>query len=190
MRGTPPMADHRFVGHNYQTPDIVAKVMGRAKYAEDFRAEGMLFCKQLLSPEPHARVRHIDAREALAMNGVAAVLTADDLPTVPPDKDPTGAEESEDGSRALTNEPVVEGEPILAVAAVDEPTAAEAIEKITLDLERLPFVVDPVESLRPGGPDARIAGNVFLVGGGIKRVKWTSRDLQEVGVGRIPWNAE
>src|SRR5215510_1735376 len=134
------MSEFKLIGHNYQTPDIVAKVMGRAKYAEDFRAEGMLFCKQLLSPEPHARVRHIDARAALAMSGVAAILTADELPIVEPEKDPTGAEESEDGSPCLTNEPVFEGEPILAVAAVDETTAAEAIQKIALDLEQLPFV--------------------------------------------------
>ena len=76
------------------------------------------------------------------------------------------------------------------MAAVDETTAAEAIEKITVDLERLPFVIDPIDSLRPGGPDARTTGNVFTVGGGIKRVKWTSQDLQEVAAGRIPWNAE
>ena len=60
------MAGYKLIGHNYQTPDIVAKVTGRAKYAEDFRAEGMLFCKLLLSPEPHARVRRIDARAALS----------------------------------------------------------------------------------------------------------------------------
>src|SRR5262245_31073915 len=155
------MADYRFIGHNYQTPDLVAKVTGRAKYAEDFRAEGMLFCKLLLSPQPHARVRHVDARAALAMPGVAAILTADEMPAVQPDKDPTGAEESEDGSPALTNEPVFEGEPILAVAAVDETTAAEAIEKIQVDLEPLPFVVDPLDSLRPGGPNARLNGNVW-----------------------------
>ena len=58
------MPDHKFIGKDYQTPDLVAKVTGRAKYAEDFRAEGMLFCKQLLSPEPHARVRNIDVRAA------------------------------------------------------------------------------------------------------------------------------
>src|SRR5215510_16196535 len=131
------MPDYKLIGKNYLTPDLVAKVMGRAKYAEDFRAEGMLFCKQLLSPEPHARVRHIDARAALGMSGVAAILTADDMPIVQPDKDPTGAEESEDGSPCLTNEPVFEGEPILAVAAVDEAIAAEAIEKIRIDLEPL-----------------------------------------------------
>src|SRR5262245_14663917 len=138
------MPEYKLIGKNYQTPDIVAKVMGRAKYAEDFRAEGMLFCKQLLSPEPHARVRHIDARAALAMSGVAAVLPADEMPVVRPDKDPTGAEESEDGSPSLTNEPVFEGEPILAVAAADEATAAEAIERIHVELERLPFVIDPL----------------------------------------------
>src|SRR5262245_63583617 len=184
------MADHKFVGRNYQTPDIVAKVTGRAKYAEDFRAEGMLFCKLLLSPEPHARVRHIDARAALGMHGVAAVLTADEMPVVLPDKDPTGAEESEDGSPSLTNEPVFEGEPILAVAAVDETTAAEAIEKIQLDLEPLPFVIDPIDSLRPGGPDARTSGNVFTVGGGMTTLKWTSQDLQEVARNQIPWTAQ
>src|SRR5262245_66204979 len=111
------MSDFKFVGKNYQTPDLVAKVTGRAKYAEDFRADGMLFCKLLLSPQPHARVRRVDARAALAMSGVAAILTADDLPIVQPDPNPTGAEESEDGSRSLTNEPVFEGEPILAVPA-------------------------------------------------------------------------
>ena len=64
------MADYKLIGHNYQTPDIVAKVTGRAKYAEDYRADGMLFVKLLLSPMPHARVRNIDASEALKMPGV------------------------------------------------------------------------------------------------------------------------
>ena len=40
----------RYVGHNYTTPDLVAKVTGKAKYAEDDRADGMLFAKLLLSP--------------------------------------------------------------------------------------------------------------------------------------------
>ena len=74
------MADNKLVGQNYTTPDMVAKVTGRAKFAEDFRAEGMLFARQLLSPMPHARVTRIDASAALAMPGVKAMLTADDLP--------------------------------------------------------------------------------------------------------------
>ena len=184
------MSNYKLIGQNYQTPDIVAKVLGQSKYAEDFRAEGMLFCKLLLSPEPHARVRNIDTRAALNMEGVFAILTADELPVFQADKDPYGAMVVEDGERALTNEPVYEGEPILAVAAVDEATAAEAIERIKVDLEPLPFVIDPLDSLRPDGPDARARGNVWVVGGGMKRLKWTPQDLQDVAAGRIPWNAQ
>ena len=144
------MADaKKLVGQNYQTPDLVAKVTGKARYAEDHLADGMLWTRLLLSPMPHARVSKLDLSAALAMPGVKAILTADDLP------DLRGAE------RALTNEPLYHGEPILAVAAVDEETAAEAIERIDLDLEPLPFVVDPVESLRPTGANGRQEGNVW-----------------------------
>ena len=55
----------------------------------------------------------------------------------------------------LTNEPLYQGEPILLLAAVDETTAADAIEKVRLELEPLPFVVDPLESLDPGGSGVR-----------------------------------
>src|SRR5216117_1206688 len=151
------MADHKLVGHNYTTPDLVAKVTGRAKYAEDFRAEGMLFAKLLLSPMPHARVTRIDTSAAAAMPGVKAILTVDDLPPVV-----EGIIASTLSERGLTNEPLYVGEPVLAVAAVDELTATEAIEKIQIDFEPLPFVVDPIESLRPGGPNARTQGNVWV----------------------------
>src|SRR5438105_8148026 len=144
------MSDRKLIGQNYTTPDLIAKVTGRAKYAEDYRADGMLFTKLLLSPMPHARVVGIDSRAALAMPGVKAILTADDLP------DLRGAE------RALTNEPLYQGEPILAIAAVDEATPAAAVEKIELTLEPLPFVVDPVESLRPTGANGRTDGNVWF----------------------------
>src|SRR3954470_13200455 len=144
------MAEKKLIGQNYTPPDLVAKVTGKARWAEDFRADGMLFTKLLLSPMPHARVRSIDASAALAMPGVRAIITADDLPDLGPNVE-----------RALTKEPFSAGEPILALAATDELTAAEAIEKIVVDLEPLPFVVDPLESLRPGGPDARTNGNVF-----------------------------
>src|SRR5580693_915347 len=71
---------YKLIGKNYVTPDLVAKVTGKAKYAEDYRADGMLFCKLLLSPMPHARVRSIDTSAALAMPGVKAIITMDDLP--------------------------------------------------------------------------------------------------------------
>ena len=66
------MADKKLVGEDYSTPELRAKVTGRAKYAEDYRAEGMLFARLLLSPYAHARVKSIDASAALAMPGVKA----------------------------------------------------------------------------------------------------------------------
>jgi len=101
-------AGYKLIGKNYQTPDLYAKVTGQAKYAEDFRAEGMLFCKLLLSPMPHARVKRIDANAALAMPGVKAILTANDLPA-PADTltdNGTVIKASKWGERGLTNEPV------------------------------------------------------------------------------------
>ena len=62
---------YKLIGKNYTTADLLAKVLGKSKYAEDFRAEGMLFCKLLLSPLPHARVKHIDASEALDQGDIA-----------------------------------------------------------------------------------------------------------------------
>ena len=179
------MADTKLIGQNYTPLDLVAKVTGKARWAEDFRAEGMLFTKLLLSPMPHARVRSIDASAALAMPGVKAIITADDLPDLGPNVE-----------RALTNEPFYAGEPILALAAVDELTAADAIEAINVDLEPLPFVVDPLESLRPDGPNARTAGNAWgapMPGGQgpnapspIKTVKWTNEQFADEAEGRLP----
>ena len=137
------------IGRDFTPPDLHAKVTGRAKYAEDFRADGMLFCRLLTSPMPHARVVSIDASEALAMDGVVAILTADELPEV-----------DAPGNTSLTNEPLYVGAPILAVAATDETTAQNAIAAINVDLEPLPFCVDPLESLRPDGPNARTTGNM------------------------------
>jgi xanthine dehydrogenase molybdenum-binding subunit len=188
-------AGYKLIGKNYQTPDLYAKVTGQAKYAEDFRAEGMLFCKLLLSPMPHARVKRIHTNAALAMPGVKAILTANDFPA-PADTltdNGTVIKASKWGERGLTNEPVYQGEPILAVAAVDELTAAEAIEKIELDLEPLPFVTDPLGTLRPGGPNPRTDGNVWTRPAGqnpgppeVTELKWTKADFEEEKHGRLP----
>src|SRR5229473_2823707 len=193
-------AGHKLIGKNYTTADLHAKVTGRAKYAEDYRAEGMLFCKLLLSPLPHARVKRIDAGRALAMPGVRAILTADDLPA-PADTltdNGTVIKASKWGERGLTMEPVYQGEPVLAVAAVDELTAAEAIEKIHIDFEPLPFVIDPLESLRPGGPNPRTEGNIWVEPPkpapgappspppSIGLLKWTKADFADAKDGQLP----
>jgi xanthine dehydrogenase molybdenum-binding subunit len=90
-------------------------------------------------------------------------------------------------------EPLYQGEPILAVAAVDEVTAADAVEKIQIDYERLPFVIDPLESLRPGGPNPRTDGNVWIrpappiqPSPQVSELKWTHQDFAEMNQGRLP----
>jgi xanthine dehydrogenase molybdenum-binding subunit len=190
---------NKLVGQNYVTPDMVAKVTGQAKYAEDFRVDGMLFVKLLLSPLPHGRVKSIDTSRALALPGVKGVLTADELPAPADIVTDLGQRipANTKGEKALTNEPVYQGEPVLAVAAVDELTAAEAIELIDIEWEHLPFVVDPLVSLRPGGPNARLEGNIWgrpkppAAGqppspAAIEELKWTDAEFADYEQGRLP----
>jgi xanthine dehydrogenase molybdenum-binding subunit len=169
------MMTNKLIGRDFIPPDMEAKVRGQARYTEDIHVDGMLHCKLLTSPMPHARVRRIDASKALAMPGVVAILTADDVPTFNPPQSPI-----------LTNEPLYIGAPILAVAAVDEATAIAAIEAIKLDLEPLPFVLDPLDSLRPGGPNARGDGNVGNLAVPVQTIKWKESDFAGLAAGRMP----
>jgi len=163
------------IGKDFTPNDIEAKVTGRAKYSEDFRAEGMLFAKLYLSPMPHAKVRDIDVSKALKMKGVAGVLTADDLKEV-----------LAPGSPILTNEPHFVGAPILAVAAVDETTAAAALDQIKVKLQPLPFVTDPMDSLYPGGPNATLKGNVADNKIKLNEHKWSAKDFAKAGKDQLP----
>ncbi len=166
------MAD-KLVGQDIAPDDLHAKITGRAKYAEDFRADGMVFAKLLPSPMPHCRVLRIDASEALAMEGVIGILTADEVP------------QSEVGEQCLTNHPHYEGEAVLAIAAVSETIAADAIEKVRVDFEPLPFVLNPLDSLRPNGPNGRLEGNV-RVGRDFATIKWTDEDFASAPEGSMP----
>ena len=124
----------------------------------------MLFCKLLLSPVPHGRVKHLDVSKALAMPGVKAILTQDDLPAPADSVTDLGAviKANPQGEKALTMEPLYQGEPMLAVAAVDEYTAAEAIEKIDIEFEHLPFAVDPWIRCARADPNPRVEGNIWI----------------------------
>ena len=166
------------IGKDFTPPDVPGKVTGRIKYAEDYTREGMVYARLLTSPIPHARVVDIDASEALAMEGVLGMLTADD---VYPDGEPQST-----GLKMLTNEPTLVGEPILAVAAVDEKTAETAISKISVTFERLPFVLDPLDSLQPGGADAYNGGNTFVFRQGFAVEKWSADQVASFRAGNEP----
>ena len=192
------MASKKLVGEDYSTPELRAKVTGRSKYAEDFRTEGMLFARLLLSPYAHARVKRIDASAALAMPGVKAILTGDDVPGPRDQVNDAGQviKANPRSEKALTNEPLYQGEPVLAVCAVDELTAVEAIEKIKIQWEALPFSVDPVASLMPGAQNPRVEGNVWVRPAPkpgqppplpeVIDVKWSEADAAEYRAGRLP----
>src|SRR5215475_12899836 len=107
---------YNLIGKDFTPMDVEAKVTGRAKYAEDFRADNMVFCKTLTSPIPHAKIKSIDTSEALKMPGVLGVLTADDVPQFPP---PAQGIVAKDETSYVC-------EPILAVAAESEEAAVDA----------------------------------------------------------------
>ena len=179
---------YKYIGQLYQLNDLVAKVTGRAKYAEDFRAEGMLFAKLLLSPMPHARIRRIDTSAAMALPGVVAIITGEDMPK--PDAPQALGEGPAQRANtapevAIASEPLYQGEPIAAVAAVDELTAAEAVQLLKVEYEPLPWVVDAIASLRPGGANARAEGNVWKVPQ-VAELKFNAEQVAELDAGRIP----
>lgn len=180
------------IGFDFIPPDIEGKVTGEIKYAEDYKREGMVFARLLTSPLPSGRVVNIDASEALRMDGVIGIFTADDLPPVPPP-----------GNPALASEYVTYvGQPILAVAAITEEIAESAIDKIRVDFERRDFVVDPIESLSPGGSNAYPEGNVLvrtteegpegapIVGAEIRDIKWPQSAIDAIKSGKEPVGAE
>lgn len=183
---------YKLIGKDYSTSDLVAKVTGQAKYAEDFRAEGMLFCRLVLSPMPHARVKRINAEKALAMPGVRGILTPDEVPGHANYVNDNGTMIKADrfGELALSDEPMYQGEPILAVCAVDELTCAEAIEAIEIEMEPLPFNTDPLDSLRPGSANAREEGNVWITKPHkqpqLAVLKWTDEDFAAEKEGKLP----
>ena len=126
------------IGKPFSKPDAVSKVTGRAVYADDMLPARTLHCRILRSPHPHAGILSIDTSAARRMRGVNAVITGSDLPIkfgiLPVTQD----------ERALEHEKVrYVGDPIAAVAAVDEEIAAAACDAIAVEYE----VLEPVMSI-------------------------------------------
>ena len=143
------------VGTNGRRPDGDLKVKGAFAFSSDLYWEGMLWGATLRSPHPHARIRSIDVSDALAMPGVHAVLTHDDVPG-----------RKTYGLRT-PDQPVLawdvvryEGEPVAVVAADDPEVARRAVERIRVTYEVLPAVTDPEEALREDAIPVHPQGNV------------------------------
>lgn len=142
------MAEYSVVGKSVERTDGRVKVSGKAKFAADLMAPGMLHGKILRSPHAHARILNIDVSRAKALPGVRAVITGRDFPGVPYGTRPD--------IRDQLPMPVSKvhhfGEGVAAVAAVDEDTAEQALDLIVVDYEELPVVLTADDALRPGAP--------------------------------------
>jgi carbon-monoxide dehydrogenase large subunit len=138
------MSEDTILGKRYPRIDAVDKVTGRTQYTGDLYLPGTLTAKVLQSTEPHARIVRIDTSRALALPGVRAVITGQDVP------DAYFGNGAVKDKRILARDVVrYIGEPVAAVAAVDEMTALEALALINVAYEALPVVADPIAALQP-----------------------------------------
>jgi CO/xanthine dehydrogenase Mo-binding subunit len=135
----------------------MAHVTGETKFVDDVIVPGTLAVKALRSPAHKGTIKNLDTGEAEAMAGVAGVITAADVPC--------------NGYGLVPDQPVLaetsvryRGEPVAAVAAVDEDTALDALARIRLDMEEEEAVFDPLEALKPEAPKVRPEGNLFMFG--------------------------
>ena len=132
------------IGTSVPRIDAIDKVTGRAAYVGDLEVPGMLHGKVLRSPMPHALVSEIDVSQALLLPGVVAVLTRDHLEGI----DPYYGAVLRDRPLIALEKVRYQGEPVAAVAAVDQATAERALELIQVEYQELPVVADTLEALQ------------------------------------------
>ncbi len=137
------MSEFSIIGKPVPLVDAAQKTTGAGKYADDFSMPGMLVGKILHSPHPHARIKRIDASRALALEGVAAVVTGKDAPT-PYGILPVGHDEHP----LCVDKVRYVGDNVACVAAVSESVAEIALELIEVEYELLPAWFDPEQSMK------------------------------------------
>ena len=147
----------RVVGRPYPKVDAADKVAGRTRFADDIFLPRMLHCKLLRSPRAHARIVSVDTSRAAKLPGVFAVATGRDLPI------PFGILPVSQDEHALCLDRVrYVGDPVAAVAAMDEDAAVAAVEAIEVVYEDLPPIAsidDAVAKPQPRIHDYGDAGN-------------------------------
>ncbi len=137
------MTELKFVGQPITRVDAPDKVTGKAIYGYDMVLPDMLYAKVLFSPRAHARIKRIEVEKARGYPGVAAVITGEDAPW-------THGETIKDKPFLAQKKVRYVGEPVAAVAAVDEDTAQAAIDLIEVEYEDLPAYLSPEEACKPG----------------------------------------
>src|SRR3954470_4202564 len=148
----------KVVGKPFRKVDARSKCVGATKFADDITLPRMLYCKILRSHVPHALIKSIDYSKALALPGVHAVITGKDLP-IPYGILPV----SQDETALCVDKVRFIGDPVAAVAAVDEDTAFDAMNLIEVEYERLQTITNIEEAIMLDEPRVHEygdAGNV------------------------------
>lgn len=147
----------KVIGQRVTRYDGMAHVTGETLFVDDRVVPGTLTIKALRSPVSRGKIKNLDTGAAEKTPGVAGVITAADVPCnafgLVPDQPVLPAEDIR-----------YRGEPIAAVAAVDEDTALEALDKIKADIEEQEAVLDPLEAMKEGAPLVRPEGNCWAWG--------------------------
>jgi CO/xanthine dehydrogenase Mo-binding subunit len=160
------VAGLRLVGRPVPRHDARDKVMAATAYAGDWAMPGMLHGVVVRSPHAAARIVRLDTAAAAAMPGVAAVLTARDVPRNALATDVPGQTTAVGPLRAtlhvLADGRVRhQGEPVALVAAETLEQARAAAEAVAVEYEPVPGVFSPAEALAPGAPPVHDAGNLL-----------------------------
>lgn len=141
--------NYRWVGKKNRTVEDYRFVLGKGTYVADIKLNGMQHVALVSSPYASARIKKIDVSEALAMPGVTAVITGEDIIR---GTNPLKQYLDIDGVEwyPLAHEMTrYSGEWVAAVLAVDRYTAEDAAELVKVEYEPLPFVLDPEEAMKP-----------------------------------------
>ena len=147
------IARTRVVGQKERRVDARPLVTGAPVYAAEFEQPNMLHARILHSPHAHAHIRSIDKSKALALPGVYAVLTYEDLPRVAHSTAGQPYPETSPYDAYLLDSRVRYVGDWVAFAAAETPALAEeALSLIEIDYELLPAVFDPLEAMREGAP--------------------------------------
>jgi 2-furoyl-CoA dehydrogenase large subunit len=154
----------RFVSTNRRVREDRRFVAGHGHFVADVALEGMLHVAVLPSPHPAARIVSIDASAALAMLGIHYVLTGDELAAA---TDPlmNGLDTPKVRRHPLAVGQVrYAGEWVAAVVADSRALAEDAAERVEINYEQLPFVLNPEEALKADSPPVHPAhgSNVLL----------------------------
>ena len=146
----------RQVGKPLTRTDAPGKVTGRTPYAGDYEMPGMLHMRVVRADIASARLARLDVSKARALEGVACVLTAEDLPDRTASTDipgQTGRKRLDTGQQILVRERVrYFGEPLALIAAETRDIADHAMELVEFELEPIPGVYDPLEAMRRARP--------------------------------------